>query len=534
MENNEDIRQLLYQISNAVSKLSLDMDDYLSVIKETIMANLGVDNCLIFIDRKKPDFADIIDFIKNKKETLLVFDIQNNWRLNFKSPFKAGSLVISPILLENKVIGLVIVHWKKPKLIKQYELEVLRLVSSQVASAVNIHDLHNKVVSQRDKLKSVVSDLSDKLQTIKMQEQRWHTFFQTVDIGMIIYDSEGIIIDTNPEFCRLSGFEKEELKGHLACESRSLYNPFSKTKIGNFCPAMEIVKRKRIHKSQIIKNDELWLKQKNGEFKWVSVSAYSILDNFGKLVLIVEIIRDIDKLKKIEKEREDFITSATHELRTPLTAVRGYMSMILNNKGLNEENKTRYLERAYTSSEEIMDLVERMLEIIRIKSDKSSIKLTTIDLIELINDVIVNLNYNIEKTGISVKKDFTTQPVFASSDYKRLKIVISGIIDNAIKYSGGDSIIISLVKDHNDIIINIRDTGIGISEEDIENIFQRFYRVSDSLTSRVPGAGLGLYIARELANEIGGELSASSIKGEGTTFKIRIPLVLQLQLPCTK
>jgi len=181
-----------------------------------------------------------------------------------------------------------------------------------------------------------------------------------------------------------------------------------------------------------------------------------------------------------------------------------------------------------------MDLVERMLEIIRIKSDKSSIKLTTIDLIELINDVIVNLNYNIEKTGISVKKDFTTQPVFASSDYKRLKIVISGIIDNAIKYSGGDSIIISLVKDHNDIIINIRDTGIGISEEDIENIFQRFYRVSDSLTSRVPGAGLGLYIARELANEIGGELSASSIKGEGTTFKIRIPLVLQLQLPCTK
>lgn len=522
LQDSEEIRQILYQLSAVISKASLDLDEYFKFIKETLRFNLKVDDCQIIFDEKDCRFGKIIEFVRERKKPLTFNNLKDDWKLKLKKPFKKGSLIIMPLELDDSVLGIIYIYRKKEGFIKQYELEILKLVASQIVSVLGINTLHEKIVNQRDQLKSLVEELSTKLETIKMQKDRWQTVFDTADEGIIITDSKGIILNVNPSFSSLAGFKKKDIEGICICRAKNHLKPFSTVSI---CPVMEsIEKRKKVD------YEELWLEKKDGEPIWISVTASPIFDKSGKLLRVIEIIRNIDRQKKLEKEREDFITSVTHELRTPLTAVKGYLSMILNNRNIDAKSQLNYLKKAYKSSDEIVNLVEDLLEIIRIDDENHILDIRTIDCVKIINEAILGLEFKLKKADIKIKRKFQNKPLFVSSDYDKLKIIVSNVIDNAIKYSRKGIIEISLRKYKEQAEIKIRDTGAGISKQHIKNIFQKFYRADDIFTAKTPGVGLGLYIVNELAKKIGGEISVESKEGGGTTLTIRIPIVSQLQL----
>ena len=529
MENNEEIKQLLYQLSTIVSKVSLDLEEYLEVIKESIKFNFKTDECYVLFQEKNPKFPEILDWIKTNKKTITSADIKNSWPFNFKKPHKNGSLIIFPLVDKDETLGIILVYWKENKPIKEYELEILKLISSQIISIYRISTLHEKVIKQRDQLKNLINELSFKLQTIEIQEKMWQTLFNTTDLGIILSDNKGKIINANPSIYKLIGVGKNKLEGLNICEARKFSKPFSSSPLcpptDSMCPTMESIrKRKKID------YEELWLRRKNGESLWISVSAYPIFSKTSKLIMVIEIIRNIDKQKRLEKEKEDFITSVTHELRTPLTAVKGYLSMVLNNKDISFENRESYLEKSYEASEEMVNLVENMLEIIKMEDKYSLLNIKAVSCNKLIDDTIDSFEFKLKESQTRIEKNIKKESLMIFSDYNILNIIISNIIDNAIKYSKNGLIKISASSKGKIAEIKISDTGMGISKKNLKNVFNKFYRINDSTYYQISGSGLGLYITQKLVEKIGGKISIKSTEKVGTTFTINMPMASQLSL----
>lgn len=525
MENNEEIRQLLYQVSSAVSKTNFSSEKFFSLVNEAIKFNLRAKEC--FVIKNDKNFFSIINWVKKRHEMIVVDDL-NVWTYSFKRPFPKGSMIVIPLVSEAIFKGAFIIYWDTSRIIKQAEVEALKLVASQISSIISINNLHKKVIKQRDELKNYLRETSDQFQTIKIQEERWRTVLDAVEDGIIISNNKGLIINSNPAFLNLLGDNKNKLNGQFICKARKYFKPYSGTSLGSQCPTVESLRKKKK-----VEYKELWLQKRDGDFIWVKVSSYPIFDAKSKeLLMVVEVVRDINEQKGSDREKEDFITSVTHELRTPLTAVKGYLSMVLSSPKSLKSNHKDYLNKAYKASENIVELVEDLLKIIRIEDKKGSLDIKPVDCIKAMHEVIEGLEYKIKKSNIKVKRYYKNKMLYVSADYDILKIIFSNLIDNAIKYSekGLVKINMNLLKDKELVEIVVQDTGIGISDKDISNVFDKFYRSNNILLNRVPGTGLGLYVSKKLIERMGGEISIKSKKGSGTTFTIRLTYVSQLPL----
>ncbi len=384
---------------------------------------------------------------------------------------------------------------------------------------VNLQDISEQ--------KKLIEEQLLEMQTIRIQERMWRTVFNTTDAGIVLCDSKGIVLNVNDNFCEITGFKKNEVEGIHICKAREFLKPFQESPIcpleNSLCPSLEVIKKHRK-----IEYKELWLKRKKGDTLWTQVKAYPIFSKAGKLIMVIEIIRNIDKEKKLDKEREDFITSVTHELRTPLTAVRGYLSMLLRNKDINKNKLRQYLSKAFEASADINNLVEDLLDIIRIE-DNSIMNIKTVDCVQIAEQAISGLDLKLNNKNIKVVRDFPKDKLFVVADCEILKMVISNIIDNAIKYSKEGPINIKITEDKQFANIEIRDRGIGIPKKSLKKIFQKYYRVNNIPSSEISGSGLGLYLVRKLIEKMDGKISVDS-RINGTSFTVNIPLAHQLPL----
>lgn len=258
----------------------------------------------------------------------------------------------------------------------------------------------------------------------------------------------------------------------------------------------------------------------SGERKWVGITSTPRVSVDG-LLLTILVIRDITQEHQLFQRQREFVSIASHELRTPITALMGYLSLTQSSN--EEEQKEHFVSRAYAAANRLSELVEDLLAAARIEEGRMSLSLRPVDPSEITGEVIQNLSP--AATGKDQRLIFTNRLPHGTkveADRSKLHQVIANLIDNAIKYTPEKGQIkVTVAGGSRNVTITVQDSGIGIHPDNMERIFDKFFREYTELSVAAGGTGLGLFITRELTERQGGTLEISSRHGQGTTARIR-------------
>jgi two-component system sensor histidine kinase VicK len=239
---------------------------------------------------------------------------------------------------------------------------------------------------------------------------------------------------------------------------------------------------------------------------------------------VIVVIQDITEHVKLDSMRKEFVADVSHELKTPITSIKGFADTLLENEDLDKDIERNFLKRISSEAQRMSDLVYDLLTLSRYDTSRIKLEKTEFDLGELVKYTFDGLKLEMDKKSINGECLVTSNVPLVYADKSGIQRVIINILTNAIKYTPEKGTVKAYVGFvYNDAYIKIKDTGIGISEEDLEKIFERFYRVDKSRTREYGGSGLGLSIAKEILNKNGGRIDIKSELGEGTEVVIRIP-----------
>lgn len=246
-----------------------------------------------------------------------------------------------------------------------------------------------------------------------------------------------------------------------------------------------------------------------------------------------ELAKDLAKvnarLRELDRQKSEFVSIASHQLRSPLTAIRGYASMLLEGSfGVLPEKAFEIAGRIQESAAYMALSIEDFLNVSRIEQGRMKYELTDTDMHDIVEKVVVELQQSATKRGLALTfEPHETGSLIAHVDPGKTRQIIYNLVDNSLKYTQKGSITVSTNKDEmaKKIIIAIKDTGVGMSPETLHSIFDKFVRAKNANNINVSGTGLGLYVAKQMAEAMGGTITPSSEgEGKGSTFTVTLPL----------
>jgi len=250
-----------------------------------------------------------------------------------------------------------------------------------------------------------------------------------------------------------------------------------------------------------------------------------VRDERGTLLGAVTVLRDITKLKEIEKIKSQFVSMVAHELRSPLAAIEGWLEVVISGEaGGDEKQKREWLQRAKERAHSLLALVNDLLEINKIEAGKVAQKMESVRIVEIITKIVDFFKPEAERRNISFKVKFSEKLPAVQADVQDMEKLFTNLISNAIKYNtDGGSITIESSLDENYLGLHVKDTGIGMAAEDLPRIFEDFFRVENKRTSRISGTGLGLTIAKKIVDSHFGHIEVKSQPEKGSTFSVYLP-----------
>jgi len=244
----------------------------------------------------------------------------------------------------------------------------------------------------------------------------------------------------------------------------------------------------------------------------------------------VSIFRDITKEVEVDRLKTNFISTVSHELRTPMTSIKGYADLLLMGAaGELYSGQLGYLSIIKQNAERMHMLVNDLLDISEIGAGEMALNLQALDISDIVTEIVdEHINGRIAKEGksLTIEANIAAPLSLINADSKRIIQILTNLVDNAFNYTPEyGRISVSVYSDDDNVCVAIEDTGIGISDDDLANIFDRFYRSDEADVQKVSGTGLGLSIVQTLVDMHGGVLNVKSKEHEGTTFTICFPIV---------
>lgn len=248
----------------------------------------------------------------------------------------------------------------------------------------------------------------------------------------------------------------------------------------------------------------------------------------ANLALALDRVRVVERMAEVERTKSHFLNLASHELRTPLSVIRGYLS-ILESGSLGTLNSSGRHAVSILSAKalEMNLLIEQMLEAARLEEGRLALRVERLDLGKVACEAIEMVRPLADDAHPLVLEEAEDQ-VMVMADRDRLTTILTNLIDNGIKYSPtGGAVTCVIALRGQEAVVSVRDHGVGIAEADLPKLFTRFGRVLTDDTRHIKGTGLGLYLSRELARQMGGEVAVASVRGSGSTFTLTMPVAAQ-------
>lgn len=374
-----------------------------------------------------------------------------------------------------------------PKIVAGENIEVKKNATDEISNAFSI----------------MTNELRENLNEVNRQKRQIETILLHMTDGIIAFDMEGNIMHINPAATDL-------LK--LNSKDNTFEKIFGKLNI-------DINLEKIVYLENWTSSEQ----RVQVEDKYLNIFFASFKDEKDRPSGIMVVIQDITEHVKLDNMRKEFVADVSHELKTPITSIMGYADTLLEGE-YDKETQDKFLNVIASEARRMAKLVTDLLILSRYDSNKVKKETTEFDLGELVKKCQEKLQLEINKKGHEVECFVTANVPPVKADKDGIERVVLNILTNSIKYTkDGGSIKIYVGFVYNDAYIKVIDNGIGIPEEDLNRIFERFYRVDKARTREMGGTGLGLSIAKEILDQNNGSIDIKSEKGKGTEVVIRIP-----------
>lgn len=429
-----------------------------------------------------------------------ITDILNQLNINTKNILIIASIVFVVIGLLIAIFLSRFVIYPLNKLIQSAE----KITDDENLSKTNLKGKKNKDVKDLKNVFGIMTtELKDKLSEVSTQKNQIETILLHMTDGIIAFNMKGEIILINPA-------AKKFLS--IGPEDNTFEDIFKKFEL-NINMEKIIYLENWTSTEQRIKVED----------RYVNVFFAPFKNETDRPNGVIAVIQDITEHVQLDNMQKEFVADVSHELKTPITSIMGYADTLLEGE-YDKETQEKFLNVIATEARRMARLVTDLLTLSRYDNNKKGTQKESFDLGDLVKSCQEKLEIEIKKKSHNVSCFVTADvpPVFANRyDIER---VVLNILTNSIKYTpdkGEIKIYVGFV--YNDAYIKVFDNGIGIPEEDLSRIFERFYRVDKARTREMGGTGLGLSIAKEILDKNGGTIDIKSVVGQGTEVVIRIP-----------
>ncbi len=358
-----------------------------------------------------------------------------------------------------------------------------------------------------DSLNLMSQRIQSKMEKFAADTSRLEAVFLSMFDGVMVLDREENIILMNKTLRELLAVETNPI-GRRPLEV--IRNAGVQELVGNIFHAARGVESREI--------SVLLPEEKNLEVHATPILRGTEVDG------AVLVFHDITRLRKLENIRRDFVANVSHELRTPITSIKGYAETLLDGALDDKKHAREFLQIINADADRLRQLVDDLLDLSRIESGKMKLNMIPCDVRALVSSIVATLDKQATQRSIAIENEIPSTLAKVRADESALTQVFLNVLDNGIKYNKeGGCVRISAHEKGPFVQIDIADTGIGLSKEDLPRIFERFYRVDKARSRQLGGTGLGLSIAKHIIQAHHGEIFVQSELGKGSTFSFTLP-----------
>lgn len=372
-----------------------------------------------------------------------------------------------------------------------------------------------------DRLEKSKQALQESLQVERESRARIRAITDGVDEGIALVAPDGRILEVNRRFSELFGIPAERIVGNSLEDTHNFYVQVFENGGELFQLTQAAIHNQEATDTRVIVQN--WPQRRELQLFTTPISSDG--EYLGRLY----VFRDVTHEREVDRMKTEFVSLVSHELRTPLTSIKGFTEMVLDGDAgeINEEVE-EFLTIVYSNAERLVALVNDLLDISRIESGRIQLKLETVDLDEIVQTVIATMQQKIKEKNQTLTVDIEPEAVMVVGDRDKLVQVLTNYVSNAYKYSPeGAYIRIEITRQGDHAHVAVIDNGYGISPENQQQLFTKFYRVDNSMTREIGGTGLGLSIVKQIIELQSGEVGVESAQGEGSTFFFTVPLAEQ-------
>ncbi|MGB9553067.1 MAG: PAS domain S-box protein, partial [bacterium] len=400
------------------------------------------------------------------------------------------SVIAMPLRFQEEVLGAIFVGKKGLNQFKEEDVALVETIAGSLAVA-----LHNREV----------------MESLKEEEERFRNLFTSIPDGVVIYDSQGTILEVNEALARSRGYTREELIGRNVedldhPESKPLSKPF-----------LEEVQEKGAARREFLNIT------KTGETIPTEVFASRILYQ-GKTAFI-GVSRDISERKKLEQLKSDLLYAISHEMKTPIQSLMAAVDIYSALPPVRLATRSQELfEIINRNILRLKQLVDNFLESQKIEQESMNLSPLPTDIGQLIKETQEFLGPYAALKGVKFENHVPENLPLVKADQERLREALTNIYSNALRFSPQEGRVTTVLQEREKFLeVKITDQGPGIPEEELPHLFEKFYRPQSPKLRAMAGTGLGLYITRRIVEAHGGEIGVESAEGQGTTIRFTLP-----------
>ncbi|MBI1957502.1 MAG: GAF domain-containing protein [Candidatus Niyogibacteria bacterium] len=395
-----------------------------------------------------------------------------------------------PLVIHARAVGVLAIHYPELHEFSKDEMSALETIAQFVAASLeNLWNIQS-LVAEKEKTKAMVYSLHD---------------------GLIVYDTASVIIDINPRIEELLWASRGDLVGKRPDELAP-----HETVMANI-REVSMLLLSDFESKEIDIGEPLNLS--------LRVSQVPLRDERGRKIGHMRVVSDITEARAVEKLKSNFVSTASHQMRTPLTGIKWGLDTLLKSMGELSKEQRDLLEQILESSDYVIQLVNDLLDVSRMEEGRFEYEFEKGDIVVLLEQMWKDFAATGAQGGVQVEFQRPSESVPpVMMDAGKIDIALRNIIDNAVKYTReGGRVDMALGVGERSIVIQIKDTGIGIPKEDQKFLFNKFFRGKNAVRVKTEGSGLGLFIAKNIIERHNGTVHVESEEGKGTVFTIQLP-----------
>lgn len=390
---------------------------------------------------------------------------------------------------------------------------ITKLTKAAEAIAAGDED-HPAIITSHDEIGELASSFNRMQQQLRNREQELRASNQRLALvlggmmdGVIAVDDRDHVVLANAAAGHMLGFLPRKAEGR---------------------PLLESVRNR--HLNQAVANARTapsinQLEFEVGDLEKRSISVSSILLPGEPTSLVVQVLHDVTELRRLESLRQEFVANVSHELKTPLSSIKAYAETLRDGAINDAENNVRFVLRIEEQAERLHQLILDLISLAKIESGQQAFDIVSVSMTEVVQSCIAGCQPVADAKQVTLVPQGTETSWHVRADEEGVKQILNNLIDNAIKYTpSGGQVTVSWRGEESTVVIDVRDTGVGIAAKFVPRLFERFFRVDKARSRELGGTGLGLAIVKHLAQSFGGAVRVESELGKGSVFTVTLPL----------